>query len=239
MGYTKILQIADRTVVTQYQRNVPESKGYRASNRSKRNSTPYRSTRSIKRASRAFFDLVEHNLYLHEDLPNLLTLTYHDEYENYPELDVAYKHLQAFYTRVKKTVAPNLTYLSVPEWQKRGAVHFHCLVWGLGKSVREERVTRILQRLWGQGYCDVSSTYNKSSALSGYLTKYLSKAKSDIRLGNRKAYTASRNIERPREKGSNFLSDLLSTFIDDTDLSQTYTYDTKWLGRADVKVYKN
>lgn len=238
MGYTKICQMSHLTIVTEYQKNVTE-KRKTGSKRRPKGKAPYRSARSIKRARDAFFRLVDHNLHLYEDLPYFLTLTYHNEYETLPTLTEAYEHQQAFWTRVKKTVAPDIAYISVPEWQKRGAIHFHALVWNLPSSVRKERDSRILQRCWRQGYCDVRATLYKSPKLPGYLSKYLTKAKNDQRLGNRKAYTASRNIDRPREKGSNFLSDYLSTFVENEDLQKHTEYDTKWLGRATIRIYKN
>lgn len=236
MGYTKIVQMSHVTIVTEYEKDVLSKRMSRR--RKKRRSQPVRSSRSINRARVAFFNLVEHNLNIRDDLPWFLTLTYHNEYEVPVGLTTAYGHLQTFFSRVKRSVCRDITYIVVPEWQKRGAVHFHALVWGFPQSVEEEKHTRILQRLWEQGYLDVRRTVFRSPRLSGYLAKYLSKAKADARLGNRKAYTVSRNIERPREKGSNSLFTYLSTLLDFDTLSETYEYNTAWLGKAKVSKYK-
>jgi len=237
MGYTKVRQMSHVTIVTEYEKNIiPRHKTGRKKRR--KGTIPFRTARSIYRARGRFFDLVDHNLNLREDLPWFLTLTYHNEYDANRNLETAYRHLQAFWLRIKRSMGENIAYIAVPEWQKRGAIHFHCLVWGFPESFREERNTRFLQRCWQQGYCDVSRTLYKSPKLSGYLTKYLTKTKADKRLGNKKAYTASRNIERPREKGANYLSDYISTIVDLDTISKVIEYDTQWLGRARVTHYK-
>lgn len=235
MGYTKIVQMAHQTIVTEYQKPVREHR--HTPKRHKKGLNPVRSSRSIKRARLQFFRLVEHNLASRDELPWFLTLTYHDQYQELPDIETAYRHLGAFFARLKTSVAQDFAYLSVPEWQKRGAIHFHALVWGLPESTRKERSTRFLQRCWQQGYCDVRRALYKSPKLAGYLAKYLSKAKADQRLGNRKAYTASRNIERPREKGSNSMSSFISTLVDETELTKISQYETMWLGRAEIRIY--
>lgn len=62
-----------------------------------------------------------------ENLPQFLTLTYPNEY---PEVEVAKKHFQQFIKRLKRKF-PDLALFWKLEPQKRGAPHFHCLVWGL------------------------------------------------------------------------------------------------------------
>jgi hypothetical protein len=76
--------------------------------------------------------------------------------------------------------------LFIPELSKRGRIHFHGLLFNvplhLGDTRKgrrrlqdgEERKTRTLAKLWGEGYVDVLQT-DGSGALAGYLTKYITK----------------------------------------------------------------
>lgn len=91
-------------------------------------STPlvrYRLGRSISRARQSFFRLVSANLE-EDSLPALATFTC---YENL-SLEEAYKALKNFFTQIRASY-PRVKYIAVPEWQKRGTIHFHALVWGI------------------------------------------------------------------------------------------------------------
>jgi len=117
---------------------------------------------------------------------------------------------------------PGVVLITVPEWQKRGVLHFHALVWGLDQTrgcVRSqvkyrdkkgnlkrkhvcaadrncERQTRKIAVLWGHGFVELCET-DSSPALVFYMSKYLAKALNDERLDGQKSYTASRGVTRP------------------------------------------
>jgi len=178
--------------------------------------SPKRRSSSIERASRSFRELVASNLQGHP--PALLTLTY----EGLISIDVGYPDFTAFFVRMRFVFGKDLRFLAVPEFQKRGSVHFHCLVFGLpdllitkgywGRLRRKkvwvhsclpddplcgcERKTRQIAKIWGHGFVDIIPT-DGSPKLAGYLSKYMTKAMHDPRLAGRKAYTSSRNINRP------------------------------------------
>jgi len=88
-------------------------------------------------------------------------------------------------------------YIVVPEFQKRGAVHFHALFWGLPENLSQtERETRLVALQWGKGYVDVYQT-DGNEKLASYLSKYMSKNHMDYRLVGQKTYRASKNVFRP------------------------------------------
>src|SRR5690606_27837965 len=90
------------------------------------------------------------------------------------------------------------SYIAVSEFQKRGAIHFHALFWGLPAEVfSQERQTRTIALIWKQGFVYMKET-DGNDKLSSYLAKYMVKTFTDPRLKNKKAYLASRNIKRPK-----------------------------------------
>lgn len=237
MGYTKLIQFVNTTEVFFYEKKVYPPK--QVVFKRKSCSGGFRSERSIRRARQSFFKLSKNHLDANEALPYFITLTYHNEYEVPPSFADSYKFLSSFFKRTKEIFGDHISYIAVPEYQERAFLHFHALVWGLPKSVENERTTRILQRCWLQGYTDVRPAVYKSDALAGYLAKYFTKAYGDGRFFNRKAYTSSRNLIRPTEKGSNDLARYISTFVEKDSLIDRQEYDTKFLGKVIKHTYKN
>lgn len=81
---------------------------------------------NISRAKRSFFRLIRTNLNPNEK-PIFITLTTVSQ----KSLPIAYGYLTEFITRLRKIYGSGFKYLAVPEYQKRGVVHFHCLFWGI------------------------------------------------------------------------------------------------------------
>jgi len=132
----------------------------------------------------------------------------------------------------------HIEYLTVIEFQKRGAVHFHGLYFDLPLSVLNERETRGLAKLWGWGFVDVILS-DGDHRISTYLSKYMLKASGDKRLLEQKAYVCSRNIKRSVTSTGMVL---MTTYLDeiigvDTPCQVSRSYDTVWLGRCDYKLF--
>lgn len=81
---------------------------------------------SIRRARRGFLRLVQANLSA-KGAPAFLTLTFASN----ADLDTGLQCFREFNQRSKKEFGDSISYIAVPEFQKRGAVHFHVLIWGL------------------------------------------------------------------------------------------------------------
>lgn len=191
---------------------------------------------NARRASMAFRRLVSANLGRGSTPPILATLTYRS---NFTDLSAAYKHYSAFAQSLRRKFGHEFKYLCVPEFQKRGAVHFHAFFWGLPEELfLLERKNRTLAQIWSHGFVDLKRT-DGAGALAGYLTKYLTKAYEDPRLKNQKAYVASRNIIRPEVFAGNFNADSILFELGVTSEPEyTNEYNTKWFGRATFRKYK-
>jgi len=196
-----------------------------------------RTEANARSASMAFRRLVAANLGGLNN-PVLLTLTYR---ENITDLDRSRKDFNTFAKRAKGTFGGEVRYIVVAEFQERGAIHFHALVWGIPESVvNGERSSRLVAGLWGQGFVDIKKT-DGHVKLATYLSKYMKKMFIDPRLAGRKAYISSQNCIRPVIDKDCILSKYFYGVMD-YDLStggvlENVEYDTQWLGRALYKKY--
>jgi len=236
MGYARIVQYADITEYYEYDKDFRPPR--RRKKPSKRSIQKFKSEFSARRARRQFVKVVTNTLY-ERGCPLLVTLTTH-----VPDVQLTegYKFIRQFKEHVKSQMGKTFTYIAVPEWQKNGRLHFHLLCWGLLSSREEaeaERHNRNLQRCYGRGFLDVRFANDSSPKLAGYLGKYMSKAYQDERLAGRKAYTSSRDVDKVRTHGSNALSTYSDELIPNVEaLQQTHTYETMYLGRCRVSIYK-
>ena len=244
MGYKKLIVFGNNAELYEYEKNL----GIHRSNRGKRKSnddlpdmvvggeTALQERRlgkrkdNSQRASMAFRRLVLSNLDGVER-PLLITLTHA---ENLTDLRQGYKNYTSFIQALRYKYGKLFRYISVPEFQKRGAVHFHALFWGLPFELfLSERKTRTLATIWGKGFVYLKET-DGNEKLSFYLSKYMAKAFMDIRLKNQKAYVASRNCLRPYVVGgienvSWLIDDYLGTDIPEINEKR---FSTAWLGEC-------
>lgn len=189
-----------------------------------------RSKQSASRARRSFIRLCRANL-ARKEPPALVTLTTRDS------LGIAsgYSCLKGFLSNIRRYFGSEVVYIAVPEFQKRGAIHFHILFWGLpSEVVKYERRDRVIQNIWALGYVDCVAT-DGSSKLAGYLGKYMSKSLSDARLLNKSSYYCSRNVMRPLSFSGNSFSTLPPEFFHTRQLTAR-TFETQWLGACSYKL---
>jgi len=232
--YTKIIQSGNLLEIYEYEKEPIPPKAKR---RKPRRSYGRRVSRNSERARRSFFRLVRSNVGFGAS-PALLTLTMYD----IVPIGDAWKCFTAFFARWnRKRKAERLRFIAVSEFQKRGAVHFHVLVWGLtDEEISSERDTRAIQAIWTYGFIDCIKT-DGNPKLAGYLAKYMSKAMQDQRLFGRKAFSASRGLVRPVSLNTKTqiayaqeLWGLKGESVDNLVLTEE-TYATLWLGRCKYK----
>jgi len=242
--YQKIIRSGSLVEIYTYEKDPPE---YRPRKKS-RYKNPRRRKRNVSRARATFFRLVQANLGSGQR-PAFLTLTMR---EIVPLRD-GYRAFTRFIERWKYSQS-GISYIAVPEFQERGAVHFHCLVWGLSdEEIFRERSQRRIAKLWSHGFIDIR-TSDGSPKLAGYLAKYMFKAMWDERLTGAKSYSASRSLVRPVSVKSKTAVAYIQGEIDgdrinaDGTISQGVDnrlvpekekeYNTEWMGKCNYKVYR-
>jgi len=235
--YEKIVQSGDLIEIYQYEK-APNPPRIRKARRENWVGYPrYKSKRHIARAVFNFRRKARATLV--RGIPHMLTLTMLD----IVDIATGYKLFTEFGVRLRKVYGKEIIWIASPEFQKRGAVHFHALIWNLSHDIHiTERDTRAIQHLWGYGFADVIPT-DGSPALSGYIAKYMSKAMHDDRLFGKKAYSCSRNVMSPvsfkTQTSVAFLKQEFSIDDPDNPLQPTSEreYTTKWLGKARYRAY--
>jgi len=263
VSYTKAVVSGDLVEIIQYEKEPPQhtnvNRPHKCSRysvyeckpcirkrlslaREKDNGNYRRAARHIQRAKNNFRRMVRASLTLGK--PYLCTLTM----VSTESIDTAYTAFSKFTANLRLTYGRGVAWVAVPEFQQRGAVHFHALIWGIPhEDYIRERYTRDLQALWQRGWLDICTT-DGSPKLASYLAKYLSKEMHDGRLGSKKSYTASRNALRSVLYNSRARSTVYASFEDfqGVTLEQVISkatarldevevdvqYNTRWLGRC-------
>jgi len=198
MGFLKVIKSGDIIETYEYERiprggkrkrrgvSVDDGMSHVHENRpateEEKRSFKARRHHNARRTRLAFTRLVRANLLL-DDHPLLFTLTYA---QNMGSLEQAHKDWNAFARAARAHFGEGIRYITVAEYQKRGAVHFHAFIWGLPTdTVETERFTRVCAKLWGHGFVDIKHT-DGNEKLAGYLAKYMTKMFRDPRLGGKR-----------------------------------------------------
>jgi len=169
--------------------------------------------------------------------PVFASITYAD---NMCDVSRSRKDWNTFIVGARRQYGATFRYVCTTEFQERGAVHFHALIWGLPPdAVASERSTRIFAKTWGHGFADLVET-DGSAKLATYVSKYISKYFNDQRLHGYRLYLCSRNVVYPVVDRAAILSMYDGSVNGVPDLSTGVAvhesdYDTKSLGRAHYK----
>lgn len=125
--------------------------------------------------------------------PVFLTLTYAD---NMTDVSQGSKDLRGFIKRLSYMVhggqEGRLKYLAVPEFQERGAVHYHLVIFNLPYTDKELIASR-----WVHGFIDIRSI-DQVTNVGAYISKYMTKTE-DERLKGRRCFLSSQGLHEPVE----------------------------------------
>jgi len=245
MGYTKIVQYGNVTEIYSYEKDILHHPKRHISQHAKKRQKQrrddakakgivLRSQRSINRSRNNFFRLCHHNVTIAKTV-HFLTLTFAYDLSN----QEATRHVQRFMDRAKKlTPETPISYISVPEYTKKGRIHYHLLVFNLPPNAsKTERVKRNYQRIFQRGYIDLRLARYNSKGIAGYMAKYMAKTFQDSRTQTRRGYSCSRNIEKITTYGSNSLSQYVSMIIPNISLEQieSSSYNVPYMGTCEYK----
>jgi len=234
VGYSKVIQSGNILEIYEYQKQLPERRNKPKKDRVGGKKSATRRSDNASRLKRHFIRLAGANL-VGTECPLFFTFTMVE----IVRIEIAYRIFTAFIQKLRRQYGLHWRYIAVPEFQKRGAVHFHVLFWGLPEKIEiDERNTRTIQRLWARGFVDCFRT-DGSPKLVGYLTKYMSKAMFDQRLFGAKAYSASRNALRPLLfRLDEEFDDVADYFLPVSNSPlQDRQFMTQWLGKGRYRLY--
>jgi hypothetical protein len=130
--------------------------------------------------------------------PQFITFTFAENITDVTEANYLFnKYIKRLNYKLKSKAKNSVCYITVIEFQKRGAVHYHTIFFNLPLiDIHSEFQTGLFAETWGHGFIKVKHI-NEAKGVASYLTKYLTKENMDTRLISRKKYFCSRNVKRP------------------------------------------
>lgn len=158
-------------------------------------------------------------------LNKFLTLTFA---ENITDLKTANYIFNKFILRMNYKY-PDFEYLAVPEFQKRGAVHYHLLCDIPFVEVAE------LQEMWGQGFVKINKIDNVNN-VGAYVSKYLGKEMDERSFGKKKFFR-SQSLKQSIE----ILGWLAQKFVEKFLAFLTPVFEkifkSEWVGEVEYSAY--
>lgn len=156
-----------------------------------KNDTTYiRFSSSLLRAKNNLIWLIDSNI---TDNSKFLTLTFKDNISDFVYCNNCFEN---FLLNFKRKFNYKLKYLAVREFQKRGAIHYHLVIFN-----NDYIDINLLKECWKYGFIKlnkIDSPFNISMYISKYLTKSLANTRSITDYKGLKAYSCSRDLIKPK-----------------------------------------
>lgn len=166
--------------------------------------------------------------------PKFVTFTFA---ENIEDINTANKEWRKFVDRLNLKLSKNgfakAKFLTVVEFQQRGAVHYHALFFNIPFI---PNIKKLFEQTWRNGFVKLVAI-SHIKYLGNYVSKYLQKEIHDTRLRGRKAYFTSRGLLKPviiRDEDSVF--DYLDSRVN-MQLSDTNHFHSEKYGIIDYHNY--
>lgn len=159
-------------------------------------------------------------------LNKFLTLTFA---ENITDLKIANYAFNQFIKRISYHY-PAFEYLAVPEFQKRGAVHYHLLC-NLPFIQLSE-----LQEIWSNGFIKINKIDNVNN-VGAYICKYLGKDMFDERAFGRKKFFRSQSLFTAIELLGWTAMKFVEKFLSLLKPVYEKIFMSEWSGEVEYKAY--
>lgn len=165
-------------------------------NEVKKENTNVIETRNIIRSKLQCQRLAKANA---EEWETFITLTFAENEQNVESANRKFRYFIDKIRRVKK----NFKYLCIPEFQKRGAIHYHLLT---NISTNDDKLIYSQSdnpkykhiKYWNLGFDSIEVIKGDIKKIVGYISKYMTK-EIDNRLFGHRRYFYSNNLDKPLE----------------------------------------
>jgi len=160
--------------------------------------------------------MIDSNVGQYGEITKFITFTFK---ENETNLSRANKEYGLFIKRLNYDLKLRSRYITVVEFQKRGAIHYHTLFFNLPYI---DQIAPRIEKVWGHGGVDVKAIRHVGR-IGAYVTKYIQKDVFDARLAREKAYFCSKGLLKPIElKHEVSIANFLDRCIIDTIAKRQY-----------------
>ena len=183
-----------------------------------------RSNEYKNRAKQNFRRLVEGNSNIHPEKDKFLTLTFA---ENIQDREWALAEFRKFIYKARRKFKA-FEYIAVIEHQERGAIHFHCFLFGF--PYFPKRDLQKITKLWRHGRINIQAIKDHFK-LTNYLMKYFLKTFDEHRNENERRYFASKGLKRPEQT-------VLDNFVDFDKLGHelfSVDFESPFTGKGNYK----
>lgn len=122
--------------------------------------------------------------------------------ENEQDIKKANKMLHSFTVQIRR-IKKDFSYIAIPEFQKRGAIHYHLLT---NISIDDDTLIYSQEdnpkfkhiKYWNKGFTSIEPLKDDIKKVVGYISKYMTKD-IDNRLFGHRRYLYSQNLSTPKE----------------------------------------
>lgn len=246
--YKKIIQSGD--IIEIYEYSEGYLRGYELTcsekekiGRKSEKSNNYEEHRKqvLQRAKKNLRRLINANVgqYGKEFTAKFLTLTFRD---NVTDIEMANYEFEKFIKRLNYhcfgTKKANIKYTCVIEFQKRGAIHYHVIIYNMPYRKADE-----ICKIWRNGYIKINKIDDVDN-VGAYVSEYLGNAEkgqgkdvADDRLQCKKSYFSSRGLYKPIEITNKKIVEQVATALLNEKPTYSATYENEHLGNITYKQY--
>lgn len=201
------------------------SEGKAGSGRKKKNENKHR-TITLNRARKEIRRMINTNINQWNNgdeaiISKFLTLTFRDNIE---DISWANREFSKFIMRLNYEVGWKIKYITVIEFQSRGAIHYHSVLFNMPFIPVEK-----IQNVWGHGFVKINSI-EKVDNVGAYVTKYMSADFADERLLGKKMYFKSRGLLEPYETIDCVEIESYLSMFDDTQKVYEKDFEVDFVG---------
>jgi len=167
-------------------------------------------------------------------MPVMLTLTYEDR--SIQHLEQSNPSIPLFIKRFNYEVLSGdkdayLKYVTIPEWQKDGTVHYHMALFNM-PFVQHKKLTDI----WGHGHIWLTRS-DRTRSVGRYMTKYMVKGFDDHRMQRHKKYMPSQGLFKPEYIYDEPKALAIKNILPASREIGRWNYTSKWLGNIEQVSY--
>ncbi len=188
----------------------------------------------MSRAKKTVRRLINANVYKYKDSndniirPKFVTLTFKDLVTDVKKANYEFKK---FIKRLNYKLGYKVKYVTVIEFQQRGAIHYHVVFFNLIYMNSND-----LADLWKNGFIKINAI-DDCDNVGAYVSKYMTKDNDEDKLRGEKCYFSSRGLFKPVEiKDKKKIDDLVGR-LSDEKLVYENSFDNDYTGNIIYKQY--